>query len=89
VYVGPTGGFFVGFVPAAFVIGWLAEHAWTRLSAPLAFAINVFGGIGVIYAVGIPWLAVAAKLPLVKAALGSLAFVPGDCDWGFLSPCPR
>lgn len=79
VYVGPTGGFFVGFLPAAFLIGWLTERAWTRLSVPLAFAINVLGGICVLYAVGIPWLAVAAKLPLAKAALGSLAFVPGDC----------
>lgn len=79
VYPGPTGGFFVGFVPAAFVIGWLTERAWRRLSVPLAFAINVLGGIGVIYAVGIPWLAVSAKLPLAKAAMGSLAFVPGDC----------
>ena len=79
VYVGPTGGFFVGFLPAAFLVGWLTERAWTRLSVPLAFAINVLGGICVLYAVGIPWLAVAAKLPLAKAALGSLAFVPGDC----------
>lgn len=79
VYVGPTGGFFVGFLPAAFLIGWLTERAWTRLSVPLAFAINVLGGICVLYAVGIPWLAVAAKLPLARAALGSLAFVPGDC----------
>jgi biotin transport system substrate-specific component len=79
VYVGPTGGFFVGFLPAAFLIGWLTERAWSRLSVPLAFAINVLGGIGVLYAVGIPWLAVAAKLPLAKAALGSLVFVPGDC----------
>ncbi len=76
---GPTGGFFVGFLPAAFVIGWLTERAWHRLSVPRAFAINVLGGICVIYAVGIPWLSVAAKLPLAKAALGSLAFVPGDC----------
>ncbi|WP_375768820.1 biotin transporter BioY [Archangium gephyra] len=79
VYVGPTGGFFVGFLPAAFLIGWLTERAWTRLSVPLAFLINVLGGICVLYAVGIPWLAVAAKLPLAKAALGSLVFVPGDC----------
>ncbi|MFY0572358.1 biotin transporter BioY [Archangium lansingense] len=79
VYVGPTGGFFVGFLPGAFLIGWLTERAWTRLSVPLAFAINVLGGIGVLYAVGIPWLAVVAKLPLAKAALGSLAFLPGDC----------
>jgi biotin transport system substrate-specific component len=79
VYVGPTGGFFVGFLPAAFLIGWLTERAWTRLSVPLAFAINVLGGICVLYAVGIPWLAVVAKLSLEKAAWGSLAFIPGDC----------
>jgi len=79
VYPGPTGGFFVGWLPAAFLIGWLTERAWLRLSGPLAFTINVLGGIGVIYAVGIPWLAVSAGLPLTKAALGSLAFVPGDC----------
>jgi biotin transport system substrate-specific component len=76
---GPTGGFFVGFLPGAFAVGWLTERAWHRLSVPLAFTVNVVGGIGVIYAVGIPWLAVSAKLSLAKAALGSLAFVPGDC----------
>lgn len=79
VYPGPTGGFFVGWLPGAFVVGWLTERAWARLNVPLAFAINVLGGIGVIYAVGIPWLAGVAGLPLEKAAAGSLAFVPGDC----------
>lgn len=79
VFPGPTGGFLVGWLPGAFVVGWLTERAWARLSVPLAFAINVLGGIGVIYAVGIPWLAVSAKLSLAQAALGSLAFVPGDC----------
>ncbi|QRK10512.1 biotin transporter BioY [Archangium violaceum] len=79
VYAGPTGGFFVGFLPGAFLVGWLTERAWTRLSVPLAFAINLLGGAFVLYALGIPWLAVAAKLPLAKAALGSLAFLPGDC----------
>ena len=78
-FAGPTAGYLFSWPVAAFVIGWLTERAWTRLSVPLAFAINVLGGICVIYAVGIPWLAVSAKLPLAKAALGSLAFVPGDC----------
>ena len=78
VYPGPTGGFFVGWVPAAFVIGWLTERAWRRLSLPLAFAINVLGGIGVLYAVGIPWLAASAGLALSQAAWGSLLFIPGD-----------
>ncbi|MET0404887.1 MAG: biotin transporter BioY [Cystobacter sp.] len=78
VYPGPTGGFFVGFVPAAFIIGWLTERSWHRLSMPLAFAINVLGGICVLYAVGIPWLAASAQLPLARAAWGSLLFLPGD-----------
>ena len=43
VYPGPTGGFFVGWVPAAFLIGALTERAWHRLNVPLAFAINVLG----------------------------------------------
>ena len=79
VFPGPTGGFLVGFLPGAFLVGWLTERAWHRLSVPLAFAINVVGGVGAVYAVGIPWLAVSAKLTLAQAALGSLAFVPGDC----------
>jgi biotin transport system substrate-specific component len=78
VYPGPTGGFFVGFVPAAFVVGWLTERSWHRLTLPLAFVINVVGGICVLYAVGIPWLAVSAGLPLTRAAWGSLLFLPGD-----------
>ena len=79
VYPGPTGGFFVGWVPGAFVVGWLTERAWARLSVPRSFVINLVGGMGVIYAVGIPWLAVAAGLPLLKALGGWLIFVPGDC----------
>jgi len=27
---GPTGGYLLGFVPAAFVIGWCAERGWDR-----------------------------------------------------------
>lgn len=28
--VGPTGGYLIGFVVAAFVVGWLAERGWDR-----------------------------------------------------------
>ena len=79
VYPGPTGGYFVGWLPAALVIGALTERFWEKLTVPRAFAINVLGGIAVIYAVGIPWLAAVTGLPLAQAALGSLLFVPGDC----------
>lgn len=82
-YVGPTAGFLFGWIPAAFVTGLLAQ----RLDGPgkgmVARVIGltlaaILGGIVVLYACGIAWLAFGAKLGLTKAFLGSLAFVPGD-----------
>jgi biotin transport system substrate-specific component len=58
VILGSTGGYLVGFVVASALVGRLAELGWDR---------TIFGAIGamllgslVIYAVGVPWLAVAA-----------------------------
>lgn len=76
VLFGPTAGFLLAWPFAAALIGWLHERT------PPGFAVsilaNVAGGIVLIYAVGIPWLSVAANLPLAKAAIGSAAFIPGD-----------
>jgi biotin transport system substrate-specific component len=57
IVLGATGGYLVGFVLAAAVTGWLAEKGWDRryLGAVLAMLI----GSGLIYAVGLPWLAAA------------------------------
>jgi biotin transport system substrate-specific component len=58
---GPTAGYLIGFVPAAFVTGWLAERlssTWTgRFLAAL-------GGVAVIYLAGVAWL---------SAGVGSLS----------------
>lgn len=78
VFAGPTAGFFIAFPVAAFVIGWCVDRVWTRLNLVYAFAANVVGGIGVIYLFGIPMLAFIARMPMDKAALACLAFVPGD-----------
>ena len=43
-----------------------------------AFLASVVGGVIVLYAIGIPWAAAVARIPLSKALLGSLAFIPGD-----------
>lgn len=57
---GATGGYLVGFVVAAAVVGWLAEHGADRrlLIAALAFALGQL----VIFGIGVPWLKVSANL---------------------------
>jgi biotin transport system substrate-specific component len=76
---GPTGGYLIGFIAAAFVTGWLAERGWDRRPATTALA--MLTGNAVIYLFGLPWLAwfVGSFLgPKGALALGLLPFVPGD-----------
>ncbi|MEX5297873.1 biotin transporter BioY [Kocuria sp. CPCC 205292] len=83
VFLGPTGGYLVGWIPAALVVGLLVKYwAIRRTGRTARFAAVllsvVLGGIVVIYAFGVPWTAVVTGLPLATSALGSLVFVPGD-----------
>jgi biotin transport system substrate-specific component len=73
----PTLGYLVGFVVAALVVGWLAERRWDR--SPLRAAGLMLLGSIVIYAVGVPVLAVVLGLPLLTAVWeGAVVFVPWD-----------
>jgi biotin transport system substrate-specific component len=78
VFLGPSGGFLIAWPLCAFVIGMMVERAWRRLGYVNAFVINAVGGVVLLYAVGIPWVAFSAEIGLWKAFLGSMAFVPGD-----------
>lgn len=72
-----TGGYLVGMVVAAVVVGAAAERGLDRqlLSSVLAMLV----GTAVIYAVGAGWLAVALDLSAAKAfELGVRPFVAGD-----------
>ncbi|WP_404295043.1 biotin transporter BioY (plasmid) [Microvirga sp. RSM25] len=78
VFFGPTVGFLLGWVPGVMVTG-LVFHALPKLPVGLsAAAASILGGIGVIYACGIAGLALMTGMPLAKAALASLTFLPGD-----------
>jgi biotin transport system substrate-specific component len=73
---GATGGYIIGFVIAAYVMGRLAErqHDRTPWKALPLFAL----GTVIVYAVGVPWLAVSADISLVRAMdLGIVPFIPG------------
>ncbi|AKQ67937.1 Substrate-specific component BioY of biotin ECF transporter [Myxococcus hansupus] len=74
--MGATGGFLVGFLPAAFLVGLAARHGMDR--RPWSALVVFIGGQLLIFAVGVPWLVVAARLGLAKAIdVGFLPFVPG------------
>lgn len=73
--LGPTGGYLVGFVVAAYVVGWLAERGWDR--RPLTAALAMAVGNGVIYVFGLAWLARFVGLAHVLP-MGLFPFIPGD-----------
>jgi biotin transport system substrate-specific component len=47
-------GYIVGFIPAAYVVGWLAERGWDR--NPLKLIIACLLGAAIIYIPGLIWL---------------------------------
>jgi biotin transport system substrate-specific component len=77
VLFGPTGGYLIGFVVAAFVIGKLVALKERPGFAWLCFAL--IAGEAVVYALGLLQLVLVARLTFIKAlAVGVLPFIPGD-----------
>lgn len=77
VATGATGGYLLGFVAAAWMVGYLAERRQDRavLTAIPAFLL----GSVIIHLIGVPWLAGVLQVPWTQAAeLGSYPFIAGD-----------
>ena len=72
---GPTGGYLIGFLVAAFIVGWLAERGWDRTPL-LTIAAMVIGNL-VIYAFGVTILSGFTGWSKVWA-LGVQPFLIGD-----------
>ena len=74
-FIGPTGGYLIGFVFAAFLVGKLAERGWDKKIKTAILAMLV-GNIA-IYIFGLLWLANFIPLKGLLAA-GLYPFILGD-----------
>lgn len=73
--LGPTGGYLLGFVAAAYATGWLAQRGLDQ--HPLTVVIAMLVGNAFIYAFGLPWLALFVPGRSILE-LGLVPFLPGD-----------
>lgn len=76
VLTGATAGYLLGFVGAAYAVGWLAEHGLERSvrTSILPFLV----GTVIIYVCGVAWLAFVLGSLLQAFQLGLLPFLMGD-----------
>lgn len=78
VLVGPTAGYFISWPFATIVIGMLVQSLQAQTHLWKVLIIHSIGGIIVIYAFGTVFLSLMTQLPLLEAAVGNVAFLPGD-----------
>jgi biotin transport system substrate-specific component len=76
VFFGPTAGYLLGFIPAAFVTGWLTEQFALKSWWGHFLAATV--GMMVIYLVGAPWLALYLNSWSKAWTLGIFPFILFD-----------
>lgn len=72
--LGPTGGYAFGFVPAAVLVGWLADRGGCRSIG--GAALTMTAGTAAIFICGFFWLAVLIG-PGAAVAAGLVPFIPG------------
>jgi len=76
-FLGPTGGYLVGFAAASYVVGRILKGRRPANLLKITFAMAA--GSAVIYLFGAAWLAYILKISFEKAMLlGVLPFLPGD-----------
>ena len=72
--VGPTGGYLLGFVGAAWLTGWLAERSWNRSFTMRAASMTL--GTVVIMLSGVLWLGTFVPAGNLLS-VGVIPFLPG------------
>jgi biotin transporter BioY len=76
VLISPTGGYLIGFIAAAYIVGLLAEKGWDRRVGTTILA--MFVGNVVIYTFGLLWLSLLMGISNKVLAVGLYPFIAGD-----------
>jgi biotin transport system substrate-specific component len=77
VITGATGGYLIGFILAAALVGWMAEHRQDRTFATM-FTAFIVGSV-VIYVLGVIGLMISAEMSVAGAVeAGVVPFLLGD-----------
>jgi biotin transport system substrate-specific component len=75
-FIGPTGGYLIGYLPAVFLIGTMSQKVNPRI---ISDVLAMICGTLVLYACGISWLKIVTGMSPAKAlALGMYPFLIGD-----------
>ena len=75
-FIGPTGGYLIGYLPAVFLIGTMSQKANPRI---ISDVLAMICGTLVLYACGVSWLKIVTGMSPAKAlALGMYPFLIGD-----------
>jgi biotin transport system substrate-specific component len=75
-FLGPTGGYLVGYLPAVYLIGLISNRTANRVLWDVTAMVC---GTIVLYSCGITWLKVLTGMSWAKAlAAGAFPFLPGD-----------
>lgn len=77
---GPTAGFLIGFIPAAFVTGWIVRglRRHNALTFTGIFGAAVLGGVVVLYPIGWGYLMWKTGITFEATVLFAVPFVVGD-----------
>ena len=74
-FLGPTGGFLIGFIALAWIVGSAADRGWDR-SIPKLFAAMIVADV-VVFALGFVWLAWFAQLSSGATGVGAAGAFTG------------
>jgi len=75
-FIGPTGGYLIGYLPTVFLIGKMSQKDSPRVVTDV---LAMICGTLVLYACGVSWLKIVTGMPPAKAlVLGMVPFLIGD-----------